>query len=89
MSEQDLVENMKIYYLIFPWVVGLKTYNVLYKTYLNESFGEYLSHVNNYVKGYCVPYSKLVWNRGINLSEDGSTASNLWSVSISRVFDPS
>jgi hypothetical protein len=32
----------------------------LYKVFFNESFGEYLSYINNFVKSYCMPYSKLV-----------------------------
>jgi hypothetical protein len=38
----------------------LKTHSVLYKVFLNESFGENLSFVNSFLKNYCVPYFKLV-----------------------------
>jgi hypothetical protein len=34
-------------------------------------------YVNNFVKSYCVSYSKLVWSRGTILSENESAASNL------------
>jgi hypothetical protein len=35
-------------------------HSVLYKVFLNESFGQCLSHVNNFVKSYCVLNSKLI-----------------------------
>jgi hypothetical protein len=78
MIEWRLVDHKEVCYLMFPWAVGLKIHSVLYKVFLNESIGEYLSFVNNFIKNYYVAYSKLVWNRGTILSENGSTASNLW-----------
>jgi hypothetical protein len=35
-------------------------HSVLYKVFLNESFGEYLSYINSFVKSYCVLNSKLL-----------------------------
>jgi hypothetical protein len=35
-------------------------YSVLYKVFLNESFGECLSYVNRFIKIYCMLISKLV-----------------------------
>jgi hypothetical protein len=49
----------------------------LYIVFFNESFGEYLSYVNSFVKSHCVLESKLVWSRDTILSEGGLTASNL------------
>ena len=37
-----LVEYKKIYYLVFPWAVGLITHNDLYKVFLKKNFSEYL-----------------------------------------------
>ena len=62
---------------MFSWAVGLKMHSVLYKVFLNESFGECLNYVNSFVKSYYVFNPKLVWNRGIILSENGLAASNL------------
>jgi hypothetical protein len=55
----------------------LKTHSVLYIVFFNESFGEYLNYINNFVKSHCVLESKLVWSRDTILSEGGLTASNL------------
>jgi hypothetical protein len=35
-------------------------HNVLYVVFFNESFGVYLSYVNNFVKSHCVLDFKLV-----------------------------
>jgi hypothetical protein len=72
---------------MYPWTVGLKTHSILYKVFINKKIGEYLSFINSSVKSYCVPYSKLVWNRGTILNEDGLVASNLWSDFMSSIFD--
>jgi hypothetical protein len=72
---------------MFSWAVGLKPLSVLYKVFLNESFDEYLSNVNSFVKSYCMLDSKLVWSRDTILSEDGLTASNLWSGFTSSTFE--
>jgi hypothetical protein len=55
----------------------LKTLSVLYKMFLNESFGECLSNVNNFVKSYCMFDSKLIGSHDTILSENGLTTSNL------------
>jgi hypothetical protein len=55
----------------------LKTHSVLYIVFFNESFGEYLSYVNSFVKSHCVLESKLVWSRDTILSESGLMALNL------------
>jgi hypothetical protein len=35
-------------------------HSVLYKVFLNESFGECLSNINSFEKSYCMLDSKLV-----------------------------
>ena len=35
-------------------------HSVLYKVFLNKSFGKCLSYVNSFVKSYCVFNSKLL-----------------------------
>jgi hypothetical protein len=72
---------------MFSWAIGLKTYNVLYKVFFNESFGECLSNVISFVKNYCMFDSKLVWSRDTTLSEDGLMASNLWIGFASNIFE--
>jgi hypothetical protein len=72
---------------MFSWVVGLKMHNVLYVVFFNESFGVYLSYVNNFVKSHCVLDFKLVWSRDTILSKDGLTASNLWSGFVNNNFE--
>jgi hypothetical protein len=67
--------------------VGLKMLSILYKMFLNESFGECLSNVNSFVKSYCMLDSKLVWSRDTILSEDGLTALNLWSGFANSIFE--
>jgi hypothetical protein len=44
---------------MFSLAVSLKIHIVLYKMFLNKSFGKVLSYVNSFLKSYCVPYSKL------------------------------
>jgi hypothetical protein len=85
MSDWRLVEHKEICCLMFSWAVGLKTLSVLYKVFLNESFSECLSNINNFVMSYCMLDSKLVWSRDTILSEDGLTASNLWSCFASNI----
>jgi hypothetical protein len=53
MSVWRLVEHKKVCCLMFLVAIGLKTHNVLYKVFLNKSFGECLSYVNSFVKSYC------------------------------------
>ena len=60
MSERCLVEHKGVCCLLFPCAVTLKAHSVLYKEFHNESFGEYLSCVNSFVKSYYVFESKLV-----------------------------
>jgi hypothetical protein len=60
MSDWRLVEHKKICCLIFLCAVSLKMHSVLYKVFLNESFGECLNYVNNFVKSCCVFNYKLI-----------------------------
>jgi hypothetical protein len=60
MSDWRLVEHKGVYCLMFSRAVGLKTHSILYIVFFNESFGEYLSYVNSFVKSHCVLESKLV-----------------------------
>jgi hypothetical protein len=59
MSEWCLVEYKGVCCLMFSLAVSLKIHIVLYKMFLNKSFGKVLSYVNSFLKSYCVPYSKL------------------------------
>ena len=49
----------------------MKAHSVLYKEFLNESFGECLNCVNSFVESYFLFESKLVLGRDTILSEEG------------------
>ena len=58
MSRWRVVENKGIYCLVFLWAVGLIIHIVLYKVFLNKSFGEHFCYINFFVISYCMSYSK-------------------------------
>jgi hypothetical protein len=60
MSDWRLVEHKGVCCLMFSLAIGLKTHCVLYIAFFNESFGEYLSYINSFVKSHFVLESKLV-----------------------------
>jgi hypothetical protein len=60
MSDWRLVEYKGVYCLMFSLAVDFKMLSVLYKMFLNESFGECLNNINSFVKNYCMLDSKLV-----------------------------
>ena len=87
MSDWYLIEHKGVCCFIFLWAIGLKMHSIVYKMFLNESFDEYLSYLDNFVKSYCMFNSKLVWSRGTILSEDGLASSNLWRGFASSIFE--
>jgi hypothetical protein len=74
MSIWHIIKYRGIYCLVFSWAVGLIVHSVLYKVFFNKSFCKYLYYVNNFVKNYCVSYSKKLWSHTTCFSGDGLAA---------------